>query len=262
MPLLLVVVMIALALASVFCFIARQWLPALAASAGAAFDHQLNLTLAVFGAAFLMVQVALAALIWKARPPAANRRDRYSGSSPALEISALVLTSAVFLTLGIKGGALSVTQQRPGEPHALQVEVTAVQFQWYYRYAGPDGRFGITKPELVDASLGNPLGLDASDPDAKDDIVSAQLVVPMDRSLELTLKSQDVVHSFFVPTMRLQMNAVPGLITHAAFTPTQAGDFEVVCNQLCGLGHYRMRSALNVVSNEQFEKWLASRSRR
>ena len=137
-----------------------------------------------------------------------------------------------------------------------------MQFQWYYRYPGADGKFGQTKPDLIDASTGNPLGLDSSDPAAHDDIVAAQLILPVNRPVELVLKSQDVVHSFFLPSMRLQMNAVPGLTTHASFTPTQTGSFEVVCSQLCGIGHYRMHSSVNVLGDEQFEKWMASKERK
>ena len=259
MPLLFLIAIIAITVVTVGFFLARQWLPFLAASAGLAFDHQLHLTLAVYGVAFLIVQAVLAVFIWKFRRQAARDLNRRSYGWPALEIVIMVLTGAVFLTLGIKGGALSITQSRPAQPRALQIEVIGMQFQWYYRYPGSDGKFGTTRPELIDASTGNPLGLDASDPATHDDIVAAQLVVPVDRPVDLILKSQDVVHSFFVPTMRLQMNSVPGLTTYASFTPTKTGTFEVVCSQLCGLGHYRMHGTLNVLTNEQFEKWLASR---
>src|SRR5215470_654746 len=230
MPLLLLITIIMLTFATVFLFLARQWLPFLAASGGSAFDHQLHLTLAAYGIALLFVQLALAIFIWKFRRADTHSPGRRSYGWSALEIGIMLLTGAVFLSLGIKGGALSINQLASAEPHALQIEVTGMQFQWYYRYPGEDGKFGQTRPELIDASIGNPLGLDSSDPAAHDDIVAPQLVVPANRPVELTLKSQDVVHSFFVPTMRLQMNAVPGLPTRASFTPTQAGRFEVVCS--------------------------------
>lgn len=260
MPLLLLITIITLALATALFFIARQWLPFLAASAGAAFDHQLHLTLFIFGAAFLIVQFALAIFIWKFRRQDSRNLSRYSHGWPALEIGIILLTGTVFLGLGIEGGALSVAQPKPTAPEAMQIEVIGMQFQWYYRYPGADGKFGATKPELIDASVGNPVGLDSSDPAAKDDIVGPQLVLPVNRPVELTLKSQDVVHSFFAPSMRLQMNAVPGLVTHAAFTPTQVGTFEVVCSQLCGLGHYRMHSTINVLATQQFDQWIAAKA--
>jgi cytochrome c oxidase subunit II len=262
MPLLLFITIILLTLATALLFIYRQWLPFLAATAGSAFDHQLHLTLAAFGIALLLVQLALAIFIWKFRRPGKRSLSRRSYGWPALEIAIVLFTGAVFLTLGIKGGALSVSQAKVAEPQALQIEVTGMQFQWYFRYPGADDKFGQTRPELVDASIGNPLGLDSGDPAAHDDIVAPQLVVPVNRPVELTLRSQDVVHSLFVPTMRQQMNAVPGLTTHTSFTPTQTGTFEVVCSQLCGLGHYRMHGTVNVLTAEQFEKWLAAKEHR
>lgn len=262
MPLLLLIAIIILTLATAFLFLARHWLPFLAASAGSAFDHQMHLTLAIFGLAFLITQVALAILIWRSQKRRGRTLNPRSYGWPALEIIIMLFTAAVFLTLGIEGGALSINRPNVSDPHALQIEVTGMQFQWYYRYPGADGKFGQTKPDLIDASTGNPLGLDSSDPAAHDDIVAAQLILPVNRPVELVLKSQDVVHSFFLPSMRLQMNAVPGLTTHASFTPTQTGSFEVVCSQLCGLGHYRMHSSVNVLGDEQFEKWMASKERK
>lgn len=259
MPLLLLITIIIVTLSTAFLFLGRHWLPLLAASAASAFDHQLHLTLAAYGIAFLIVQFVLAFFIWKSRRPGGRKLNPRSYGCPAIEIVIMLLTGAVFLTLGIKGGALSIRQPIPSEKQAIQIEVTGMQFQWYYRYPGADGKFGQTKPELIDASMGNPLGLDSSDLAGHDDIVASQLVVPVNRSVELVLKSQDVVHSFFVPTMRLQMNAVPGLTTYASFTPTQTGTFEVVCSQLCGLGHYRMHGTVNVLPAAQFEKWIASK---
>src|SRR2546430_12949974 len=156
MPLFLLITIITLTLATAFFFIARHWLPFLAASAGSSFDHQFHLTLVIFGAAFLVVQFALAIFIWKSRHQGARKLGRYSHGWPAFEIGIMLLTGAVFLGLGIKGGALSLTQPKLSEPEAMQIEVTGIQFQWYYRYPGADGKFGLTKPELIDASIGNP----------------------------------------------------------------------------------------------------------
>jgi cytochrome c oxidase subunit 2 len=259
MPLLLLITIIILTLATILFFLARNWLPFLAAAAGSVFDHQLHLTLVAYGIALLVVQLALAIFIWKFRRPRTRTLTQRSYGWPALEIIILIFTGGVFLTLGIKGGALAINQPAVRESLPLEIEVTGMQFQWYYRYPGADGKFGMTRPELVDASIGNPLGVESADPAAHDDIVAPQLVIPVNRPVDLVLKSQDVVHSFFVPTMRLQMNAVPGLTTHASFTPTQTGTFEVVCSQLCGLGHYRMHGSVNVLTAEQFEKWLASK---
>jgi cytochrome c oxidase subunit 2 len=150
---------------------------------------------------------------------------------------------------------------RAADPGAVRVEVTSMQFAWYFRYPGPDGKFGATKPELEDASSGGEgaLGLDPSDPASKDDVVTGTMFVPVNREVEVILRAHDVIHSLFIPAMRFKQDAVPGLAIHMHFTPTQTGDYEIACAELCGLGHYKMHGILKVVSQEEFDKWLAVR---
>ena len=138
----------------------------------------------------------------------------------------------------------------------FQLKLPRQQFAWNFRYAGPDGKFGRTKPELVSASTGNPVGLDPTDPASKDDIVSPVIAVPVGREVELIIRSQDVTHSFFVRELRLKQDAVPGMEIHMHFTANVPGTYDIVCAELCGLGHYRMHSTLTVMSEADFEKWL------
>jgi cytochrome c oxidase subunit 2 len=144
---------------------------------------------------------------------------------------------------------------------AMQVEVTGEQFQWYFRYPGADAVFGVTRPQLVNAAAGNPLGLDRRDPRGADDIVSGILVLPAGREVDLQLRSLDVIHGFFIPGMRLKQNAVPGLVTHVHFTPAVVGTYPILCSQVCGLGHQRMQARLLVVSPADFQAWMAGRVR-
>ncbi len=99
------------------------------------------------------------------------------------------------------------------------------------------------------------IGLDTSDPSAKDDQVTSALVVPVNREVRLQLHAQDVIHSFFVPELRLKQDAVPGLNVQAHFQANKLGDYEIVCAELCGLGHYRMHAVLRVVSEDDFQRW-------
>lgn len=138
------------------------------------------------------------------------------------------------------------------------MEVTGVQFQWYFRYPGADGSFGISRPELVNAPAGNPLGLDRTDPRSADDIVSSVLVLPAGREVDLRLRSFDVIHGFFIPGMRLKQNTVPGMEMHIHFTPAVPGDYAILCSQVCGSGHARMQTHLRVVSEREYEQWLSS----
>ena len=115
-----------------------------------------------------------------------------------------------------------------------------VRFQ--FPLSGAGRKIRQARAETISASTGNPLGLDPNDPAGKDDIVVPTLTVPVNRQVELLIRSQDVIHNFFVRELRLQQDAVPGMVIPMHFTPNAIGQYEIVCTQLCGLGHYRMHS--------------------
>src|SRR6185437_15882857 len=145
---------------------------------------------------------------------------------------------------------------------SLQVEAMGQQFAYYFRYPGADGKFGPVHPRKIDASVGNYFGLDqVNDATSKDDVVSAELILPENRPVDLFLTAQDVIHSFYVRELRVQQDMVPGMRVPVHFTPTKAGRYEVVCTQLCGLGHYRMRAYVRVVPETEFENWMRAHSR-
>lgn len=174
-----------------------------------------------------------------------------------LEYLPLAAFAVVFLFLGVRANSLWATQRYTGAaPDALQVEVTGMQFAWYFRYPGADATFGRTSNQLVSAAEGNPVGLDRSDPHGADDIVRPQLVLPAGREVDLTLRAVDVIHGFAIPEMRLKQNAIPGDTQHIHFTPTRPGDYAILCTQVCGLGHYRMQAMLRVLPAEQFDQWI------
>ena len=146
-------------------------------------------------------------------------------------------------------------------PTAMHVEVVGEQFQWYFRYPGPDGKYGVTRPRLVNAAAGNPLGIDPKDPIGRDDVVSSVLMLPAGREVELRLRSLDVMHGFFIPGMRLKEDAIPGMTLHVHFTPEKVGTYPILCSQVCGLGHDRMQARLIVVSPADYAAWMAKRER-
>ena len=173
-------------------------------------------------------------------------------------VGATILVGVEILVLSLVGtkvwGGIFLS---PPDPQALQVDVQAEQFAYYFRYPGPDGKFGTAHPELIDDGNGNFFGLDpANDTTARDDIVSATLVVPVNRPILLTMHAKDVGHAFYVPELRIQQDFVPGLVIPLQFTATQVVKKEIVCTQLCGLGHYNMRAYIDVMSEDQFEQWL------
>ena len=207
--------------------------------------------LALFALAHVLLLVGLAA-----------RRHHPQKSLWQIEYLPLVALAALFAVLTIRAERLwAATRYTGASLTALQVEVTGVQFAWYFRYPGVDGTFGRVRPQLVAPGEGNPLGLDPDDPHSADDVVSSQLVLPAGREVDLAIRSQDVIHGFSVPEMRLKQNAVPGETIHIHFTPTAAGTYAILCTQVCGLGHYRMNANLRVIPAEQFDTWLAGREK-
>jgi cytochrome c oxidase subunit II len=236
----------------------RWWFPAPAAVDAKLIDRQFSTALWLLGGLFVAGQLVLALVLFRSRRkgPAA-----YSPGNARWEVSWTLAITALFFWFNISGERLwsEIKIHQPSANDALQIEVTGVQFQWYFRYPGPDRVFGRTDQQMAKANEGNPLGIDPEDPAGKDDIVSTSLVVPVGRDVDLMLRAQDVIHSVFIPAMRFKQDAVPGMDIHAHLKPLQTGTFEIVCSQLCGLGHYRMRAIMNVLSEEDFKQWLKKR---
>lgn len=264
MPLLLLLALCLITLVSILLFWFHPWwMPPLASLQGAAIDEQFKLTLTLVGIVFLMAQIALGVLVWRYRGDRKQASRRQFGESQRAERWWTLLTFLLFLIFAVSSARSWVRNHNvhsdADSRRPVDIEVTGIQFAWYFRYPGPDGIFGRTRPELADASLGSAaaLGLDMNDPASRDDIVATTLVVPAKRNVRLTLRAQDVIHSFFVPELRFKQDAVPGMAIPVMFTPNRQGNFEVVCTALCGLGHYRMRANMKVVSDAEFQDWLA-----
>jgi cytochrome c oxidase subunit 2 len=143
----------------------------------------------------------------------------------------------------------------PQESQATVIRVVAEQFAWNVHYPGADGQFGRSRPDLMSAD--NPLGIDRTDPAAKDDITTInQLNFPVGKPVIVHLSSKDVIHSFSLIQMRVKQDTIPGESIPLWFTPTVTGDWEINCSQLCGLGHYRMRGFYSSKTPEAFDTWM------
>jgi len=250
-------------LISTYFFVAKTWwLPAGAAAAAAWIDHQFALTFIIMGIVFVTAQVSLGYIVWRYRETPKAPPVQYSHGNTTLEITWTALTAVLFIGLNLMGSSVWASQRfDPAESGAVQVEATGMQFAWYFRYPGPDGKYGATSPKLIDPSAGGEaaVGLNTADPAAKDDVVTGTMYLPLNREVDLSLRSIDVIHDLFVPSLRFKQDAVPGLNIHMHFKPTQIGEYEIACAELCGLGHYKMHGMVHVVSQEDFDKWLAAR---
>ncbi len=203
----------------------------------------------------------------RSRHPVADYTGVKSHASSYSEVAVAVVEAILLFAFSIPIWAMRV-DHIPPESEALLVQVTGEQFAWNIHYAGPDGKFGRTDLKLLDPQS-NPLGLDRSDPAAKDDITTLnQLYLPVNKPIIVRLRSKDVIHSFGVPEFRVKQDAVPGLTIPIWFVPnvttaemrTRTGNaefqYEIACAQLCGLGHAKMRGFVTVLSAEEFQKWM------
>lgn len=255
-----VVAIIALISAAIFAM-HIWWLPPDISVLGEGIDHQLSETMMASGVLFVLAQLALAVFVWRSSGNTGPIKIFPGGATPMV-VLAITLVGIEILVLTFVGTKVwSRIVMSPPDTSALHIDVQAEQFAFYFRYAGPDGKFGATHPEMIDPSTGNFFGLDpANDTTARDDIVTGSLAIPVNRQVYLTLHAKDVSHSFFVPTLRIQQDFVPGIVIPVHFTATQLGKHEIVCTQLCGLGHYNMRAFLEVMTPEQFNQWLIDQS--
>ena len=194
----------------------------------------------------------------KRRHPGADHLGVRSGISTHLEFSVVLIEAVLLLGFAIPLWAKRVNQFPPGK-EGLLVHVVAQQFSFNYHLPGPDGQFG--RRDISFESNSNPLGLDPNDPAGKDDIVTAgELHVPVNRPVIAELSSKDVIHDFFLPSMRIGGDAIPGSLIPVWFTPIKTGTYEVICAQLCGLGHYGMKGTLVVDTPQDYEAWLKERA--
>jgi cytochrome c oxidase subunit 2 len=206
-------------------------------------DGALGYLTVTTGIAFaLLVAVLLATLVLH-RSRGGRRQAFYTHGN---RIRDHVLTFALGLTLFVAVDVTLATRSArdlgerfwrypDGDPHALRVEVTARQWSWTFRTAGPDGRFATA-----------------------DDVVTLnELHVPIGRPIYVKLRSRDVVHSFYLPNFRTKLDAIPGSTTRLWFQARETGRFEIGCAQHCGVSHYKMRGLLTVDGEADYAAWLA-----
>lgn len=241
---------------SVWMFVSgKWWFPPSISEHGPRYDSQFLITIVVVGISFTAAQIGLGWVVWKYRDSGDKQRATYSHGNNRLEIVWTVVTAVIFISLAVMGqrvwAQLHLTKIPPG---AYTIEVVAQQFSWNFHYPGKDGVFGRTDPNLIDDSALNFVGLDDTDPNAKDDTVVATLAVPQNRPVELILRSKDVTHSFFVPQLRFKQDLVPGMNIHVHFTATVVGKYELACAELCGMNHYKMKAYMLVLPQNEFDE--------
>ena len=218
-------------------------------------DTTIELTFWITGSVFVAVCSFMSYCVWRYsyRP---DRKAEYKPEDKKLEIRLTALTALGVIALLAPG--LVVWNKYVTVPeNALKIEVVAYQWGWNYRLHGDDGILGTTNISLINDE--NPYGLNPEDPNSKDDIIvmDADLHLEINQPVKVELRSYDVLHNFYVPQFRAKMDTLPGLITFYWFTPTRTGDFEVLCAEYCGTGHYAMRGKVLVDEKTDYTNWLA-----
>lgn len=218
------------------------WMPRDISRHGHQIDHLFHFILFLTGAVFVGTEVVLFLFLWKYQRggPASGQPVKYTHGSHNLEIVWTILPAATLLFIAIyqMNAWADVKIRHPGESRTPLVEVTARQFEWRLRYPGADGQYNT----LDDIHLVN------------------DLHVPVDEQILIELKSMDVLHDFFLPHLRIKQDAVPGMRIPIWFTAKEEGTYDLVCAELCGWGHYKMKGRLTVEPRAQFEAWLAAQA--
>ncbi|WP_417349005.1 c-type cytochrome [Ferrimonas sp.] len=249
------IVLIALLLASLWFHFAGGWqLPELASNWGD-IDLTIAITLVITGLVFIAVVVFMAWAVYRFRYQK-DRKAEYQPENSRLEwwltgLTAVGITAMLVPGLYVYSDVVSV----PDDAH--QVEVLAEQWSWKFRLPGEDGLLGRTDIKRI--APDNPFGIDPADPAGQDDrlVTSNRLHLPLNRPVQVLLRSKDVLHDFYVPQMRNKIDAVPGIVSSMWFTPTREGEFEILCAELCGVGHFNMRGSLLVEPSDSFQAWVA-----
>jgi len=201
--------------------------------------------------------------IWRfrqARNPKADYVGTTTHASSYIEGAVAVVEGVLLIGFAIPLWAHSVNTGFPPADQSTVIRIIGKQFEWMARYPGADGKFGSNRIDLV--STENPMGLDKSDPAAKDDIIATgnEMAVPVDKPVIAHISSLDVIHSFKVVPLRMTQDANPGMSIPVHFVPTLTNTYQIQCSQLCGNGHSSMRGIFKVLSTNDFNAWLTKKA--
>jgi cytochrome c oxidase subunit II len=230
------------------------WMPDVASKTGEQIDQLTYFIYYLTGAVFVLTQVVYIYFLVRYRAKKGVRAT-YSHGDNRLELVWTAIPTAIFI--GLWGYSnhmwLQVIHKDP-PPDAMEVAVVAYQFGWSFQYPGPSGKLGRSDVKLLSAD--NVFGNDPADPLTKKDFQSGVLELPVNKPVRIRLDSRDVIHGFYIPNFRIYQDAVPGrTIDLVWFIPTKIGSYDLACSQLCGSGHYNMKAQVEVVSQEDYDKW-------
>ncbi len=269
-----------------------------ASAHGPKYDLLMNVSWAIIFPVFFLVQFFLHYFAYKYQGKEGNKALYYSDNMKLEMVWTIipVITLTGLILFGLFEWNSIMSFDFEGEDEPIVVELYAQQFGWTARYAGADNTLGDANVRLIDYDAVNTLGLDTSDKNYADDVITKELHLPVGKRVHFKLRSQDVLHSAYMPHFRAQMNCVPGMITEFSFIPTvtteemrkdpkiiqkikninairaekrKAGedadayefDYLLLCNKICGKSHYNMQMKIVVDTPEDFAAWMRTQDK-
>ena len=248
-------------------------LPESASAHGKKIDAMFWTTTSITMVVFVVTQILLFVFLFLYRH-SPKRRAHYLPHNNTIE-KVWTIAPAIVLTVLVIFGfftwrEITDSTDAKGQAASIDVDITGHQFAWELRYPGADGALGHKNYKLIAGS--NKLGIDYSDNKSIDDLKADTLVIPVNKSVRLNIFAQDVIHSVYLPHFRVQLNAVPGLPTYFKFTPTITTaemqrklddpkfQYLVYCNKICGANHYNMQKIVRVVTEAEYNEWIAKQT--
>ncbi len=253
------IILILLVVGSVIFHFMSPWYFTELASNWGDIDTTVTITFVVCGIVFVAANLFMAYCIIKFRNKSKDQRAAYEPENKKLEGWLTIITTIGVTAMLAPGLVVWAKFVSPPEDAQI-VEAVGQQWQWTFRLPGKDNRLGTVDARKI--SIDNPFGMNADDPYGQDDVLitSNELHLPINQAVKFNLRSKDVLHNFTVPQFRVKMDLVPGMITWQWLTPTRIGTYEILCEELCGIGHHTMRGRVVVEEEEQYQAWLASQS--
>ena len=250
----LAVVIFLLVIGSVIFHFASPWWFTDIASDWGSIDFTINVTFWVTGIVFIVLNLFLAYCVYKYRHKE-GQKAAYEPENHRLEVWLSVITTVGVVTMLAPGLFVWASIVTPPDD-ATEFEAMGQQWQWAFRYPGADGIMGTADTQLV--TEGNPFGVNVEDPNGQDDVIvtAPEMHLPLDKPVKALLRSNDTLHNYTVPQFRVKMDLVPGLISYIWFEPNKAGRYDLMCEELCGIGHFAMRGAVVVETQAEYDVWL------
>jgi cytochrome c oxidase subunit 2 len=248
------IILILLVLGSVAFHLFSPWWQTPIASNWGSIDSALHVTLWICGIVFIAINLFIALAIIRYRHRQGHRAD-YEPENAALE-KRLTLWTGIGIAGMLAPGLIAWNQYVTIPKDAAVIEATGQQWQWSFRLPGNDGVLGTSDVHHISAD--NPFGINPEDPYGRDDVLveSGEVYLPVGKPVKVLLRSKDVLHDFYVPQFRAKMDLVPGILTYFWVTPTRTGTFEILCAELCGVGHHAMRGTVVVADQKTYQGWL------